>query len=529
MSCSLPLTYVRKQAFRALDPLIIAGSLVLAGWAVSGSTPHGTEWLPIFFVAATTVAVCNLIGGYEALGSHHLTHWWRQALIGLSGVAAVFLASAYALGISERFPRHQILAWTVFSALLLMLTRAIAHVWSVRLHRRGVGIDRVLLAGSPGHCLAFRRHLGAHPDLGLEVVGVVSDDEDAERAGADGRLRDLPELVERHEVSRVIVCGDLCEQKAVLEVMNLLLQHPVTVQYAPDYSTVPIFTFRVGDCGGRPLMDLSSSPLDEASVALKWVEDKVLSFLILLLISPLMLAIAAAVKLSSPGPVFFVQERHGLNGRRIRVFKFRTMRHGTPAVVQGANGGPALEPNGHGPRPSRRHKSFRLHAAVQLGLERFTAEIERLGTRGAVLRPSAALVAQRRFGDLAPDDFVQATSGDPRITPLGRFLRRSSLDELPQFFNVLTGEMSIVGPRPHALKHNHQFARSVGELMRRHYVKPGITGLAQINGARGETRTVEDMRRRVNLDLEYIRTWTLWLDLKIIVLTVFRGFINNQP
>jgi putative colanic acid biosynthesis UDP-glucose lipid carrier transferase len=166
---------------------------------------------------------------------------------------------------------------------------------------------------------------------------------------------------------------------------------------------------------------------------------------------------------------------------------------------------------------------------VQLGLERFTREIERMGTRGAVLRPSAALVAQRRFGDLAPDDFVQATVGDPRVTPLGRILRRTSLDELPQFFNVLRGDMSIVGPRPHALKHNRQFTASIGELMRRHYVKPGITGLAQINGARGETRTVDDMRRRVNLDLEYIRTWSLWLDLKIIVLTVFRGFINNQP
>jgi lipopolysaccharide/colanic/teichoic acid biosynthesis glycosyltransferase len=205
------------------------------------------------------------------------------------------------------------------------------------------------------------------------------------------------------------------------------------------------------------------------------------------------------------------------------------MYHGTPVAVQAANGGPALEPNGHGSRPSRRHRSFRLHAAVQLGLERFTREIERMGTRGAVLRPSAALVAQRRFGDLAPDDFVQAGAGDPRVTPLGRFLRRTSLDELPQFFNVLKGEMSIVGPRPHALKHNRQFASSIGELMRRHYVKPGITGLAQINGARGETRTIEDMRKRVTFDLEYIRTWSLWLDLKIIVLTVFRGFINNQP
>nr|MBA3709846.1 sugar transferase [Planctomycetota bacterium] len=242
------------------------------------------------------------------------------------------------------------------------------------------------------------------------------------------------------------------------------------------------------------------------------------------------------VKLTSPGPVFFIQERHGLNGKRIKVFKFRTMFHGTPVAVQGSDGGPALEPKlseqvaqSAKRSASRRHKSLRLEAAVAMGIERFTNEIERLGTRGAVLRPSAALVAQRTFSDLSPSDFVQAHAGDPRITPLGRVLRRTSLDELPQFFNVLMGDMSIVGPRPHAIKHNQQFANSVVELMRRHYVKPGITGLAQINGSRGETRSIDDMRRRITYDLEYIRNWSLWLDLKIILLTVFKGFINRQP
>jgi putative colanic acid biosynthesis UDP-glucose lipid carrier transferase len=131
--------------------------------------------------------------------------------------------------------------------------------------------------------------------------------------------------------------------------------------------------------------------------------------------------------------------------------------------------------------------------------------------------------------DPTPDDFKQATVGDARITSIGNFLRKTSLDELPQFLNVLKGDMSIVGPRPHAIRHNQQFAGSIAELMRRHYVKPGITGLAQINGARGETRTINDMRRRVDMDLAYIRNWSLWLDLKIILLTPIRGFINQQP
>ncbi len=531
------MTFIRKQIFRALDPVVIALSLVAAGLAVSGASPQGNEWLPMFFLIPTTLAVFNLGSGYEVLGSHHLSQWWRQALIGLAGVVAVFLATAYALGISEKFPRDVMLAWVLISAFILIASRVAAYAVSIRFHRQGVGIDRVILAGMPGHCFAFRRHLESHPDLGMQVVALASDEfkTDSEGHSPNGRMLDLPEMVERHNASRVIVCGDFTDQKIVLEVMNLLLKHPVTVQYAPDYSTVPIFTFRVGDCAGRPLMDLSSSPLDETSLALKWIEDKVIGALILLMITPVLAVVAALVKLTSRGPVFFIQDRHGLNGKRIRVFKFRTMHHAVPIAVQGSDGGPALEPNGAdvvSPVPrstSRRHKSLRLEAAVAMGMERFTHEIERLGSRGAMLRPSSVLVAQRRYSDLAPDDFVQATANDPRITPIGRFLRKTSLDELPQFFNVIKGDMSIVGPRPHAIKHNHQFAASIGELMRRHYVKPGITGLAQISGARGETRSVEDMRKRISLDLAYIRNWSLWLDLKIIFMTVFKGFYNAQP
>ena len=150
----------------------------------------------------------------------------------------------------------------------------------------------------------------------------------------------------------------------------------------------------------------------------------------------------------------------------------------------------------------------------------------KLGTRStATYQPKA----NPSFGDLSPDDFKQATSQDPRITPIGRILRKTSLDELPQFINVLFGDMSVVGPRPHAVRHNEQYAGSIAELMRRHYVKPGITGWAQINGARGETRTIDDMRRRVDLDLYYIRNYSIWLDLKIIVMTPLKGFINSQP
>src|SRR5690606_34288001 len=165
-----------------------------------------------------------------------------------------------------------------------------------------------------------------------------------------------------------------------------------------------------------------------------------LALLAIVVLSPLMLALAVAVKLSSPGPVLFAQPRHGWNGRVFQLLKFRSMR------IHQDNG------------------------------------------------------------------VTQATRHDNRITPVGRFIRRTSLDELPQFFNVLMGDMSLVGPRPHAVVHNDYYAQKIQAYMNRHRIKPGITGLAQINGARGETDTLDKMERRVQLDLDYINSWCLWLD-----------------
>ena len=180
----------------------------------------------------------------------------------------------------------------------------------------------------------------------------------------------------------------------------------------------------------------------------KRLEDLLLSALILVLISPLMLIVSVAVKLSSPGPVIFGQRRYGLDGKEIVVYKFRTM-----CVMED---GPSVP---------------------------------------------------------------QATQDDPRVTRVGAFLRRASLDELPQFLNVLQGRMSIVGPRPHAVAHNETYRKVINGYMVRHKVKPGITGLAQVNGFRGEIQSLDKMRKRVEFDLEYLRNWSLRLDLRIILQT----------
>ena len=191
---------------------------------------------------------------------------------------------------------------------------------------------------------------------------------------------------------------------------------------------------------------------------LKRLEDVVISSVIILMIAPVYMLIAVAVKLTSPGPVLFKQLRTGINGHEFYVYKFRSMK---------------------------------LH--------------------------------QEQDGQV-----TQATKKDSRITSVGAFLRRTSLDELPQFFNVLQGTMSIVGPRPHALAHNEYYKDLVESYMRRHKVKPGITGWAQVNGYRGETDTLDKMQKRVEYDLWYINNWSLWLDLKIILVTVFKGFINKN-
>jgi putative colanic acid biosynthesis UDP-glucose lipid carrier transferase len=168
-----------------------------------------------------------------------------------------------------------------------------------------------------------------------------------------------------------------------------------------------------------------------------------------------MFAVAIAVKLSSPGPVFFRQPRHGCNGQVILVWKFRSMR---------------------------------VHDDTEV---------------------------------------KQATQNDSRITRVGAFIRRTSIDELPQLINVLRGEMAMVGPRPHAVAHNHYYGDKIIAYMARHRIKPGITGLAQISGLRGETETLEKMQKRIEKDLAYINHWSLWLDIKILVKTPFTLFSRD--
>ena len=252
--------------------------------------------------------------------------------------------------------------------------------------------------------------------------------------------------------------ADHREDRQLLEsALGALNESVVDISVIPDLYQYRLLNQGIIEWGGMPVINLSGTPMTGSELRLKAAFDRIGSFFILLLISPLFLFLALLVKLSSSGPALFHQKRHGIGGESIDILKFRTMK---------------------------------LHSEPE-------------------------------------GEVIQASQDDKRITPIGRFLRRTSLDELPQLINVLRGEMSLVGPRPHAVEHNEEFKSRIPKYMLRHKVKPGITGWAQVNGFRGITDTEEKMALRIEHDLWYIQNWSLWLDIKILLQTPLAMFHRN--
>ena len=297
---------------------------------------------------------------------------------------------------------------------------------------------------------------------GIDFVGYF-DDRTAERVDAEaarqrlGGLADVAEYIRAHGIREVFITLPLGSQPRIVALLEQIQGTTASLNFVPDVFGISIIQGRLQDMNGVPVVGICETPFTGANELVKRVSDVVLASIILVLISPLMLAIAIGVKLSSPGPVIFKQRRNGLDGEEITVYKFRSM------TTQ--DNGPVI---------------------------------------------------------------AQATKNDPRITRFGAFIRRTSLDELPQFINVLQGQMSIVGPRPHAVAHNEQYREIIKAYMVRHKVKPGITGWAQVNGHRGETDTLDKMKARVEYDLEYLRNWSLALDLQIIVRTIRLVFFDRH-
>jgi len=518
--------YLRQQLCKILDPIILFG-ILLAAWIIrSHHLPNDVEWIPIIFLGTLSINLFYMNGTYAALGGLSLYEWCRKPILALFITLGAFLAFAYMMKMSDIFSRSVIGGWGLFSSIYIIFSRYLIHRIVKSLQKQGIGLERTILTGNPDQCFAFLNHINDHPEIGLRVVAMASDSLKSRQSSTItvGHISDLPNLVDELDVQRVVICGMIGSDGIVSDVIRLLHRHPVIIAYAPDNTLLPILSFRIEDCAGRPLIDLSAHPLNAQSLMLKNIEDKVISFLLIVLFSPLLILIAIGVKLSSRGPIFFVQERHGLHGKRIKVLKYRSMYtiESKPNIDKKYSRDNSISLNRTNSVPSN---MLNINNIPDKDLS--DNLVTSYSTAITTISKATALLNETTQVETAT--FCQATQNDPRITAFGSFIRRSSLDELPQLFNVLIGEMSLVGPRPHAIKHNQQYASSVDDLMRRHYVKPGITGLAQISGSRGETPNTESMRKRIQYDLEYIQKWSIWLDIKILILTVFKGIFTKQP
>ncbi|MBE7421056.1 MAG: UDP-glucose:undecaprenyl-phosphate glucose-1-phosphate transferase [Rhodocyclaceae bacterium] len=370
-------------------------------------------------------------------------------------LAGLLLLLGYASGYLAAFREEVVLGWLAAAPLSLIVAHAAAKLLVLRVLASQDYQKTAVVAGINGTGLRLAQQFREQAYLGTRLVGFF-DDRSRQRlgelsAGHDllGRLGELAVYVKQHRIDAIYISLPMASQPRIVALLDDLRDTTASVYFAPDIFLTDLIQGRVDDVGGMPVVAICDSPFSGVSGLVKRTSDIVLSLLILLLVSPLMLAIAAGVKLSSPGPVLFRQRRYGVDGKEIVVYKFRSM---------------------------------------------------------TVCEDGAQI--------------AQATKNDSRVTRLGAFLRKSSLDELPQFVNVLQGRMSIVGPRPHAVAHNELYRKLIKGYMVRHKVKPGITGLAQVSGYRGETETVEKMQKRIEYDLEYLRQWSLGLDLWIIFKTV---------
>lgn len=444
------------------EPALAVASLLGWAWALHGHISRVDLALALVVLALSFPGRNRLRKPVAAVWSELFTAWLiRAVVIGLGLWVTGSLAEVDVRVLAG--------AWSATVLLTGLCTQAVGRLtdwWQALPHRR----RRAIVIGAGPLATRVGQALGQQWGRGVDLIGCFDDRLDARLdPGARGMRRgDLAEVVDfihRRGVQDVYITlplgsrapgavgppgWDGSPQACRLQgLLRALQDTTVSVHYVPDLLDVQVIRGRLRDINGVPVLGLCETPFTGINQLVKRVEDLVLASLILVLIAPLLLAVAAGVKLSSPGPVLFRQRRNGLDGREISVWKFRSMR--------------TLD-------------------------------------NGPVVR--------------------QATRGDPRITPFGAFIRRTSLDELPQFFNVLQGHMSIVGPRPHAVAHNDEYRELIRAYMVRHKVKPGITGWAQVNGHRGETDTLDKMRARVAYDLQYLHHWSLGLDLQIIARTV---------
>lgn len=403
-------------------------------------------------------ALAEVTGCYDIDTRFSVRTGWTRMMTAWLSTGMFLMTLGFLLKVSEEFSRGWALVWFAIGGGALLTVRAAGTFWMKRLKVRGVFNHRVAIfgAGSQGDRLA--KYIMGNEKLTIDLVGFFDDrlperlPEREVRLPLYGNLQDLIAQIRRGGVDQVIVALPWSAEKRLQEVVAELAITPVRIRLAPDLATFAFSQRPVVLLGDLPVMTLFERPISGFDQLIKKAEDMIVGALALIILSPVLLLFAIAIKLDSPGPIFFQQDREGFNNLRFKIWKFRSMR------------------------------ADRCEA----------------------------------------DGITQARKDDDRITRVGRFMRRTSIDELPQLFNVMTGEMSLVGPRPHAPSTkagDRVFSDVVAHYAARHKVKPGMTGWAQVHGWRGETDTEEKLLKRLEHDLYYIENWSVLLDFVILART----------
>jgi Undecaprenyl-phosphate glucose phosphotransferase len=386
-------------------------------------------------------------GLYDGHRVHSLPSEMRR-IVEVCALGTLFLATLTFFGRMAWVSRLTVGVFALLAAAGLITLRIGVRLVLRALRRRGRLCQRVLVVGGGTLAREVESRFARHPERGFHVLGFVGP-----AAGALGGYEDLHRIVSEQQVDQVVIALERSDPASVPKLLRELHDTTAAVRFVPDLLGMETVRGGIEDFDGLPMIRLIESPLVGWNAIAKRVVDLVGATAALVLGAPLFAALAVAVKLSSPGPVFYRQERMGIDGRLFSMIKFRTM----------------------------------------------------------------VANAEEKTGA------VWAVPNDQRRTRLGAFLRKTNLDEIPQFWNVLKGEMSLVGPRPERPEFIREFRAGLPGYMLRHTVKGGLTGWAQVNGCRGNT----SIERRLEYDMAYLRDWSLMLDLKILVLTLVRGF--NDP
>lgn len=409
-------------------------SILLSAW-----------WFPVFNVYRSWRG-SSLFSEIKLLASS-----WITSTVGL--IAFIFFTKS-----ADDFSRHWLGLWFLIAFIMMMFARIFIRLALRKARQHGLNLRHIVIIGSATKTKEIAHHINAAPWLGLFIKGYFDTIEKADDNGEVeqlGLLENLMPYLDKNAVDQVWIALSLREIETIEMLCQQLEKMAVEVLLVPDISGWRLLNHSIVQVNGMPLISIAVSPIKGGHIVIKWLEDKILALLILILISPLLFSIILGIKVTSKGSVFYCQERVSWNGKRFKMLKFRSL----PVDSDDKHGSPV-------------------------------------------------------WGKIKMK----------QPTRFGAFLRRTSLDELPQFINVLKGDMSIVGPRPERPMFVEQFRHEIDRYMQKHLVKAGMTGWAQVNGWRGETC----LDTRVQHDLYYIENWSLWLDLKIIILTLFRGFVHKN-